>query len=121
MHIEKSPITQDIIYSHTDSTCTYARIFKIPIRQTDRETDRQRDRKTERQTNRETDKQTDKQTDRQTNRDRQAHKQKDRHQVCSSIDSGSVPTSVSSLISASKLIALKKPNGNVRRIVIGEA
>ena len=79
----------DIIYSHTDSTCTYATIFKIQIspckqkslsnvldfecqnqiiRQTDRQTGRQAGRETDTQTDRRTERRTDKQTDRRTDR-----------------------------------------------------
>ena len=43
------------------------------------------------------------------------------HSVCSSIASGSVPESTLNLLTASRLIAIPKPNGDVRPIAIGEA
>ena len=43
------------------------------------------------------------------------------HSVCSSIASGSIPESTLNLLTASRLIAIPKPNGDVRPIAIGEA
>ena len=43
------------------------------------------------------------------------------HSVCSSIASGTIPESALNLVTASRLIAIPKPNGDVRPIAIGEA